>query len=99
MSNPAVYDSRTRDGLASLRKFARLICGVTSWAAPIIELKYRNNAAVLALLAACQEVCNLLPAADAALIEGGANDEILDDPLSIPGIDPAAPAPPAPPAS
>lgn len=98
MSNPAVYDGRQRDGLASIQKFARTLCGIVSWAGPIIELKYRNNAAVLALLVAIKEVCNLLPAADAALITGGDNDPVIEDPSTIPGVDTSAPPPPAPPA-
>lgn len=98
MSNPAVYDDRQRDGVASIQKYARILCGIVSWSAPIIELKYRNNAAMLALLEACKEVCNLLPAADAALITGGDNDPVIQDPALLPGVDPSAPPPPEPPA-
>lgn len=97
MSNPAVYDGRQRDGVSSIQKLARQLCMIVGWAAPIIELKYRNNAAMLALLAAVKEVCNLLPAADAALIPSGDNSDPIEDPTTIPGVDVSAPAPPDPP--
>lgn len=94
MSNPAVYDNRQRDGLASIQKFARVLCGIVTWAGPIIELKYRANPAILALLLACKEVCNLLPAAEAALDQGGMNDFPPEDVATLPGTDPTA-LPPA----
>jgi len=97
MTNPAVYDNRQRDGIASIQKFARVLCGIVTWAGPIIELKYRANPAVLALLLACKEVCNLLPAADAALAQSGMNDFPPEAVGTLPGTDPSAPAPAAPP--
>lgn len=95
MSNPAVYDNRQRDGVASIQKLARQMCGVVSWARPIIELKYRNNTAMLALLTACEALCAALPAADAALIPEGENDVPIENPELIPGTNPSAPAAPA----
>lgn len=95
MSNPAVYDNRQRDGIASIQKLARQVCGVVSWAAPIIELKYRDNDPILALLGACQSLCAALPAADAALVPGGDNSDAESDPTTIPGTRPSRPVAPA----
>lgn len=97
MSNPAVYDNRTRDGLASIQKIARMACGVASWAAPIIRLKYRAQPAILALMDTIELLCSQLPAVDAALLDMGNNQDVIDDPTTIPGIDPGALPPPAPP--
>lgn len=93
MTNPAVYDGRQRDGVASIQKFARILCTIVNWAGPIIELKYRANPAMLALLAACKAVCELLPAADASLMSGGMNDFPPEDVAELPGTDPSAPSP------
>jgi len=98
VSNPAVYDNRSRDGLSSIQKIARQACSVANWAAPIIRLKYRATPAILALLEAVEALCVLLPDADAALLGMGDNSDPLEDPTGIPGVDPGAAAPPAPPA-
>jgi hypothetical protein len=95
MSNMSVYDNRQRDGIASLQKTARTLCQLVNTFAPIIELKYRNNAAVLAFLNAAQNVCSQLPAMDAALISTGASDDLGENYSNIPGSDVSAPPPAA----
>lgn len=99
LSNPSVYDNRSRDGLSSIRDLARKCCGVASWSAPIIELKYRNNEAILALLQAVLALCAALPAADAAMMPTGDNADVSLDPTTAGGVDVSAPPPPAPPES
>lgn len=89
-TNEAVYDNVKRDGLASITKFAKLICGLRYTFGPILRLKYRANPAIQSLLDALDEVCNLLPQAEASLIVGGDNSDPIADPTTIPGVDLAA---------
>jgi hypothetical protein len=98
MSNPAIYDNYSRDGVSSLRELARKMCLLTNTFGPIIELKYRNNPAVLAALEAARAACTIVPALDAVGTTGYDNDVPLDNPELIPGINPTAPAPPTIPA-
>lgn len=94
MSNPAVYDNYQRDGVSSLRELAKKMCLLVTTFGPIIELKYRDNAAVLAALETARAACSIVPALDGVLITGGDNDVPSNTPENIPGIDPTAPAPP-----
>lgn len=94
MSNPAIYDNRQRDGIASLNKLAKQMCLLVNTFGPIIELKYRDNAAVLAALEVARAACTIAPALDPLVTTGGDNDIPTDTPGEIPGIDPTAPAPP-----
>lgn len=94
MSNPAIYDSRTRDGVASIRELAKKMCILVNTFGPIIELKYRANPAVLAALETARAACSIVPALEPLAVTGGDNDVPTDTPELIPGIDPTAPAPP-----
>lgn len=94
MSNPAIYDSRQRDGVASIRELARKMCLLVNTFGPIIELKYRANPAVLAALETARAACSIVPSLDAVLTPEGNNDEPIENPSGIPGVDPGAGAPP-----
>lgn len=89
--NDAVYDNVQRDGLASITKFARIICQLRYTFGPILRLKYRANPSIQALLDALDGVCALLPQAEASLIVGGDNSDPISDPTTLPGVDLSAP--------
>lgn len=89
--DPSVYDGVQRDGLQSVVKFAKLLCGLRYTFGPILRLKYRNNPSIQSLLDTLDEVCALLPQAEASLIVGGDNSDPISDPAAIPGVDLSAP--------
>jgi hypothetical protein len=91
------YANYRRDGLNRLLKLAQALCAIVTTFAGIIRSKYEGNPNIIALLAAIEAVCELLPPA---------RDEFesipSDDPLpptnstDITGINPNAPPAPSP---
>lgn len=59
------YDDFTRDGLDKLIKLGQALCRTVSLFAPILRGKYRNEPTIIALVAAIETVCSLLPEAKA----------------------------------
>ena len=84
-----------RDGLDKLVKLGKVLCRTVQAFSPILLKKYPDNPTIIALLAAINGVCLLLPDVENEfLIEEGANDIPVDTPELIPGINPGLPAAP-----
>ena len=96
MSMPASpYADWKKDGLASLIKFARLLCGIVSAWAGVIRSKYADKPNILALLTAIETACGLLPDAQTEYQALASEDPAIpSDPSGLAGINPAADAPP-----
>lgn len=86
-----------RDGLDKLVAVGKVLCRTVQAFTPILMKKYPDNATIIALLAAINGVCLLLPDVENEfLIEGGTNDIPLETPELIPGINPGLPPAPDP---
>jgi hypothetical protein len=94
MSNPAIYDSRERDGISTIRGLAVTMCRIVNTFGPIIELKYRANPAIQEALTWARTACTLVPDLDAVLIEPNDASTAPSNPASIPGSYDQAPLPP-----
>jgi len=82
-----------RDGLDKMVKLGKALCALVATFAPILIAKYPGNAKILGLIAAIQSVCALLPGVESDfLIDTGLNEEPLEDPSGINGINPSLPA-------
>lgn len=83
-----------KDGLPSLLQFSQQLCRIVSAFAPIIRAKFPNNAELMLALTSAETMCSLLPQAirDAIVAEGD-NSGPIDNPATVPGVDPSAPAP------
>lgn len=85
-----------RDGVTTLINLAKTLCRIVNAFAFVIEAKYSDKPAIMALLTACRNLCDLLPAAQDEFYDPqGENEGMVEDPTEIPGIDPGAPLPPA----
>jgi len=81
-----------RDGIDKLVKLGKLMCATVAAFAPLLLKKYPDNDTIIALLAAINAVCLLLPDVENEfLIEEGTNDIPLETPELIPGINPGLP--------
>lgn len=86
-----------RDGLDKLVKLGKAICGIVATFSPLLIKKYPDNPTITALLAAIASVCALLPDVEAEfLIDTGLNNDPLEDPSGINGINPSLPPAPLP---
>lgn len=86
-----------RDGIDKLVKLGKAMCGIVATFAPLLIKKYPDNPTITGLLAAISAVCALLPDVEAEfLIETGLNDDPLEDPAGINGINPSLPPASAP---
>jgi len=84
-----------RDGIDKLVKLGKAMCALVATFAPLLIKKYPDNPTIIALLAAISGVCALLPEVESEfLIDTGLNQDPLEDPATIPGIDPGKPAAP-----
>lgn len=96
MASPV--SSFQRDGVTTLINLAKTLCRIVNAFAFVIEAKYSDKPAIMALLTAARNLCDLLPAAQDEFYDPqGENDGMVENPSEIPGINPDAPAPPAPP--
>lgn len=94
---PSPYADWKRDGLTKLVGLARALCTLVQTFGGIIRSKYADNVAIIALLTACETVCNLLPEAITEFDAISSDDPLPpSDPSTINGINPDAPEPPLP---
>lgn len=94
---PSPYDEFKRDGVNRLLKLARAMCVLVNAFAAIITTKYRDFPAILALVVAIQNLCQLLPDAEQEFVAIASQDSpIPPDSGDIAGINPEAPPPPDP---
>ena len=95
MTSP--YADWKRDGLASLLKLAKALCSIVTTFAGIIRSKYSDQPNILALLAAIEAVCQLLPDAIADYDAFSPEDDPYPaDTATLAGIDENAPDAPEP---
>lgn len=81
-----------RDGLDKLVKLGKLLCRTVQVFTPILLKKYPDNELIKDLIAAINAVCLLLPDVENEfLVKTGDNSDPLDDPESVPGINPGLP--------
>lgn len=86
---------QVRDGSDKISQLARALIALVGTFGGILKAKYPPPSAVSALVDAIAALALLLPAADAQMLDfGGDNADVLDDPTTIKGINPAADAPP-----
>ena len=86
---------KERDGSNKLVLLARALVIFTQKAAGFLINKYGANSPIGILVAAIIAIGELLPAAEAdALLTGGDNDPVFDDPNDIPGMSEFLPVPP-----
>jgi len=89
---PLSYENVERDGMKSLINLAKALCRIVFAFAAIIQGKYGDNPAIMALLVACQALCPLIADAEnAAITMTGDNTVPLDTPEQILGINPGRP--------
>lgn len=82
-----------KDGVPSLHELATQLCRILSVFGPIIRQKYALNVPLMTALTAAEGMCALLPDALFDVLNVTSDDsDIVADPSSIPGINPAAPA-------
>lgn len=90
MTTPAAFT--TRDGLDKIVKLGKAMCKAVLLFTPILLKKYPDNETIANLLAAINVVCQLLPDVENEfLAPEGTNEDPLEDPSSIPGINPSLP--------
>lgn len=87
-----IQTTPVRDGVPALDKLARDLCRILSVFGPIIRQKYSGNAALMTALVAAEGMCALLPEAlhEVMTVEGD-NSDPLENPETIPGVNPSAP--------
>lgn len=86
---------QVRDGSDEIAKLARTLVALVGATGGFLKSKYPCPSAVCALIDAIAALGALLPSAEAMMLDfGGTNAAVLDNPETIPGINPAAPAPP-----
>lgn len=85
---PVAPQYNSRSGGKQLIVVAQTLCRLVNAAAPTIQGRYSNRPDLLALLAACQAVCGLLPAAMDEQIAMDAADQPTFNPadgVTVPG--------------
>jgi len=86
-----------RDGLDKIVKLGKAICALVATFGGLLITKYPDNPRITALLTAIAAVCALLPEIQSEfLMESGLNEEPLETPSEINGINPALPPAEAP---
>jgi len=81
-----------RDGLDRLIKLAKAMCAIVATFSALLLKKYPDNELIQSLLAAIAVVCALIPEVEGEfLVDTGTNDEPLEDPSGINGINPSLP--------
>jgi len=86
-----------RDGLDRLIKLAKAMCAIVATFSALLLKKYPDNELIQSLLAAIGVVCALIPEVEGEfLIDTGTNEDPLEDPSGINGIDPSLPPASAP---
>lgn len=81
-----------RDGLDKLVKLAKAMCAIVATFSALLLKKYPDNELITSLLAAIAVVCALIPEIEGEfLIETGLNEDPLEDPSGIAGINPSLP--------
>lgn len=90
MTTPVVPISR--DYLDKLVKLGKAMCKAVQLATPILKRKYPDNTTIEALIDAIGVVCALLPDVENEfLLPTGTNEDPLEDPAGIPGINTSLP--------
>jgi len=86
-----------RDGIDKLVKLAKTLCRTVQIFTPLILKKYPDNTLIQSLLTAINAVCLLIPEVENEFLEDtGLNDEPLENPEGINGINPSLPPAPDP---
>lgn len=89
---PHVEGFPDKDGLTKLIKLAKAMCATVALFSGILIKKYPDNELIAQLLAAIAVMCALIPEIEGTMFPPeGTNDLPLEDPDSIPGIDPSRP--------
>lgn len=97
MPTPSPYADWKKDGLTTIIKAARFLCGLVNQFGGIIKSKYADNPAIVALVIAAETLCAALPAAQAEFDAIPSDDPLPpSDPSTTPGIDTNAPEAPDP---
>jgi hypothetical protein len=78
---PVQAEFNLRSGGNKFLLLAQTLCRLVNISAPVIQLKYADRPALLAVLEAAQSMCALLPAAQSEAAEA--------DALSVDAFDPA----------
>lgn len=80
-----------KDGIDTLVKLGKRMCSIVALFAPLLHKKYPDNELIPLLLAAIATVCNLLPEIESEfLIDTGLNNEPIENPTGVPGLDSGA---------
>ncbi len=86
-----------RDGIDKLVKLAKALCRTVQLFTPLLLKKYPDNELIQTLLTAINGVCLLIPEVENEfLIEEGLNEDPLENPEEVNGINPSLPPAPAP---
>lgn len=95
MSLPVPQTAISRDYLDKLVKLGKAMCKAVQLATPILLKKYPDNQLIQDLIAAIGVVCALLPDVENSFLNPtGTNEEPLENPAAIDGINPSLePAP------
>lgn len=81
-----------RDGLDRLVKLAKAMCAIVATFSALLLKKYPDNELIASLLAAIAVVCALIPEVESEfLVDTGTNEDPLEDPSGINGINPSLP--------
>jgi hypothetical protein len=84
---------KQRDGGNKIVIAAKALVVIVQTFSAYLILKYGANSAIGLLIQAILNLAPMLPSAEAMVVEyDGANDPIILDPSTIPGLDPSAPA-------
>lgn len=90
MTTPVVPISR--DYLDKLVKLGKAMCKAVQLATPILRRKYPDNETIENLIEAINVVCALLPDVENEfLLPSATNEDVLEDPSGVPGINPGLP--------
>lgn len=80
-----------RDGIDKIVKLGKKLCGIIQAVTPLLLIKYPDNETIQGLIGAINGVCALLPNVENEfLIETGTNEDPLENPAEIAGINPDA---------
>jgi len=86
-----------RDGIDKLVKLAKAMCATVALFSALLLKKYPDNELIASLLAAIGVICALIPEVESEfLIDTGLNQDPLEDPAGINGINPSLPPAEAP---
>lgn len=82
----------TRDYLDKIIKLGKAMCKAVQLATPILRRKYPDNETIENLIEAINVVCALLPDVENEFLAPTAtNEDVLENPATVPGINASLP--------